>query len=121
MLMIIAAVIALLLISFWYVSEGRRISAEGWVLYFHPNCSFCVKQKEYLGWGSYFIPSVNCLDREACSSVGVKSYPTWYNTITEQWHEGSILEGSVLEKLQLAEPRKQINIVVDKAQGENYK
>lgn len=113
MLVFGAVIIAVCMVLFWLTMDTRAIAGDGWTMYFHPGCGFCVTQKAYLGWSQFLIPSVNCVtDSKACSDAGVKVYPTWYNSVTGGWHEGSILDGSVHETLKSAGVRPTAPVVV---------
>ena len=97
-------IIILIILAIYFLSiDIRNIADDGWVLYYSPDCSYCVKQKKHIGWKMVFLPTVNCKEN---SCPEIKKYPTWYNTKTNQVYESSILDADIAGTLRMAGVRE---------------
>ena len=89
---VIVALFILVLFSWWDAANIRKLSDDGWVLYYLYTCGHCITQKKQIGrmklmWMNKVDASTN---PELVKSKGIKAYPTWLNEKTNQIHVGSI-------------------------------
>jgi hypothetical protein len=77
----------------WYTANIRKLSNDGWVFYYSPECTHCVKQMMHIGSLKLcWLSMVNCVDNpEICKEKGVTAFPTWLNNRTGQIHVGTII------------------------------
>jgi hypothetical protein len=99
----------LLLLSFLYatllylLSDITWLTKKGWVLYHSETCGHCVTQIKDIGWKMYWVNSVKCnSSTQTCAEKGIRVFPTWLNTNTNQIHEGKIRMAELVDTLEAA-------------------
>lgn len=112
----IQIIVLLMFIYFcaWYLATDiRTLGENGWVMYHSPDCGYCVKQLQDIGWKSFFLPKVDCkANPTVCEKEGIGAFPTWKNSITNQIHMGSVPMENLFTTLSSADVVKNIKVNV---------